>query len=72
MFLLNFPSEVLTMICESAGRDALMALRLTNKSIAGPATKTFASQFMSSLSVVMTAPCLERLVEICEHPTFDL
>jgi hypothetical protein len=58
------------MICESANRDALIALRLTNKSISSPATKTFASQHLSSLSVIMTAPCLERLVEICEHPTF--
>jgi hypothetical protein len=70
MFLQDLPREMIAMICDFADKDALMALRLTDKSISVLATKSFSHRFMTSLSVVMTASCLERLAEICENPSF--
>jgi len=70
MSLQDLPNELIAAICEIADKDALMALRLTNKRTSKPATKSFSDRFMCSLSLVMTAPCLERLTEMCEHPSF--
>jgi hypothetical protein len=58
------------MICESTDGNALTAVRLTNKSISSVATRSFSSRCMSSLSVIMIAPSLERHIKICEHPVF--
>ncbi|KAH0283579.1 hypothetical protein M436DRAFT_80157 [Aureobasidium namibiae CBS 147.97] len=70
MSLEDLPTELIAEICEVADKDALMALRLTKKCISRSATKSFSDQFMSSLSLIMTTPCLQRLIDICEHPFF--
>lgn len=70
MSLENLPTELITEICEIVDKKTLMALRLANKRISNSATKSFSDRFMSSLSLILTAPCLERLIEICEHPCF--
>jgi hypothetical protein len=70
MSLEDLPSELIADICEIADKNVLMALRLTDKRISTSATKCLSGRFMSSFSVIMTKPCLERLIEICEHPSF--
>jgi hypothetical protein len=70
MSLKGLPSAVLTMICGSADKNTLMTLRLTDKNISIPATKSFSDRFMNSVSIIMTKACLERLIELCEHPSF--
>jgi hypothetical protein len=70
MSLKDLPSELITHICEVADKNALMVLRLTDKRISTSATKSLSGRFMSSFSVIMTRPCLERLINICEHSSF--
>lgn len=70
MSLKDLPNELIAAICEIADKDALMALRLTEKGLSTSATKSFSDRFMTSFSVFLTTPCLTRLAEICEHPSF--
>lgn len=72
MSLNDLPGELIAMICETADKNALMTLRLTDKRISTSATKCLSERFMGSFSVIMKAPCLERLIDICEHPSFGL
>lgn len=70
MSLKDLPNELTAAICEITEKDVLMALRLTGKCISISATKSFSDRFLNSFSGFLTAFCLTRLIEICEHKAF--